>query len=56
VHVAFNPEKYSAGVRIRNHLSVSLFAKRKEAVHSIYAMRSAVDSEHLLLLKITLVN
>jgi hypothetical protein len=56
VHVVFNQEKSSVGVRIRNHLNVNQSAKRKEAVLSIFVMKSVVDSEHLLLLKIILVS
>lgn len=56
VLVAYKQESYNAGVKIRSHLNASQSVKRREAVASIFVMRSAVDLEHLLLLKIILAN
>jgi hypothetical protein len=54
--VDFNRENWSVGVKISNLLNANQSAKRREAALSIFVMRSAVDSEPPLLLKIILVN
>ncbi len=46
--VVLKVEKYSAGERIKNHLNANLYAKRKEVVGNIFAMRFAASTGLLL--------